>query len=122
MKKKLIRILVALSLFIIIFTVDKVINLNNLFAGDIGFILPLCLYLAVYLLVGYDVVWKAFRNIVHGQVLDENFLMVIATFGAFGLAIFRGVTGQSVDGFDEACAVLLFYQIGEWLQKYATGK
>lgn len=122
MKKKLIRILVALSLFIIIFTVDKVINLNNLFAGDLGFILPLCLYLAVYLLVGYDVVWKAFRNIIHGQVLDENFLMVIATFGAFGLAIFRGVTGQSVDGFDEACAVLLFYQIGEWLQKYATGK
>lgn len=122
MKKKLIRILVALSLFIVIFTVDKVINLNNLFAGDLGFILPLCLYLAVYLLVGYDVVWKAFRNIIHGQVLDENFLMVIATFGAFGLAIFRGVTGQSVDGFDEACAVLLFYQIGEWLQKYATGK
>ncbi len=122
MKKKLVRILVALGLFLIIFTVDKIVNLGGIFTGVVGFMLPFALYLTVYLLVGYDVIWKAVRNIFRGQFLDENFLMVLATFGAFGLAIYRGVTGQSLEGFDEACAVLLFYQIGEWLQKYATGK
>ncbi len=122
MKKKLIRIIVAFGLFIIIFTVDKIVNLGNVFDGVDGLWLPLGLYLVVYLLVGYDVIWKAIRNLFRGQLLDENFLMVIATFGAFGLAIYRGLIGQNIDGFDEACAVLLFYQIGEWLQKYATGK
>ena len=71
---------------------------------------------------GYDVLWKAVRNIAHGQVFDENFLMCVATLGAFALAIYRGVTGQEIEGFDEACAVLLFYQVGEWFQSYATGK
>ncbi len=122
MKKKFFRILIALVLFAIIFTVDKIIDLGSVFTGVAGFLFPFALYLAVYLLVGYDVLWKAVRNITRGQFLDENFLMVIATMGAFGLAIYRGVTGQSLEGFDEACAVLLFYQVGEWLQKYATGK
>ena len=114
MKKKLIRIIVALVLFAIIFTVDKIIDLGSVFTGVAGFLFPFALYLAVYLLVGYDVLWKAVRNITRGQFLDENFLMVIATMGAFGLAIYRGVTGQTLEGFDEACAVLLFYQVGEW--------
>ena len=122
MKKKFVRILVALGLFAIIFTVDKIVDLGSVFAGPAGFLFPLALYLTVYILVGYDVLWKAVRNIVHGQFFDENFLMVIATLGAFGLAIYRGVTGQPLEGFDEACAVLLFYQLGEWLQGYATGK
>lgn len=122
MKKKLVRILVALVLFVVLFVVDKIVNLGNVFSGAAGFLFPFALYLAVYLLVGYDVLWNAMRNIVHGQVFDENFLMVLATLGAFGLAIYRGVTGQALEGFDEACAVLLFYQVGEWLQKYASGK
>lgn len=122
MKKKLIRILLALGLFIIIFTIDKVVNLGTVFSGPVSFLFPFSLYLSVYVLVGYDVIWKAIRNLTHGQLLDENFLMLIATMGAFGLAIYRGVTGLPLEGFDEACAVLIFYQIGEWLQKYATGK
>ncbi len=122
MKKKLVRILIALGLFSIIFTVDKIINLGTVFPGRIGLLLPFVLYLMVYLLVGYDVVWKAMHNVFHGQLFDENFLMVLATFGSFGLAIYRGAIGQSLEGFDEACAVLIFYQIGEYLQKYATGK
>jgi len=122
MKKKLIRILVALGLFVVLFTIDKIVNLGTVFHGVAGFLFPFALYLSVYLLVGYDVIWKAVRNIFRGQFLDENFLMVVATFGAFGLAIYRGIMGQALEGFDEACAVLLFYQIGEWLQKYATGK
>ncbi|MGN0796267.1 MAG: heavy metal translocating P-type ATPase, partial [Christensenellales bacterium] len=87
-----------------------------------GWLLAFGLYLAVYVTIGYDVIIKAVKNIFHGQVLDENFLMVIATFGAFGLAIYNGVNGFEAEGFDEGCAVLLFYQVGEWFQSYAVGK
>ena len=62
-------------------------------------------------MIGYDVVWKALRNIRRGQIFDENFLMMIATFGAFG-----------VQDYMEAVAVMLFYQIGELFQSYAVGK
>lgn len=70
-----------------------------------------CIYLLPYLTVGYDIVYKAARNIMHGQVFDENFLMMIATFGAFGIGEYA-----------EAVAVMLFYQIGELFQGYAVGK
>ena len=121
-KKNLIRILVALVLFLAIFITDKVIILGDVYQGPAAWVFPFCLYLVVYLIIGYDVLWRAVRNILHGQVFDENFLMCVATLGAFALAIYRGVTGQEIEGFDEACAVLLFYQIGEWFQSYATGK
>lgn len=121
-KKNLVRILVALGLFAVLFTVDKILVLGSVFGGGYGWLFPFALYLAVYLIIGYDVLWKAIRNIAHGQVFDENFLMCVATLGAFALAIYRGVTGQEIEGFDEACAVLLFYQVGEWFQSYATGK
>lgn len=121
-KKNLVRILVALGLFAVLFIVDKILVLGSVFGGSYGWLFPFALYLAVYLIIGYDVLWKAIRNIAHGQVFDENFLMCVATLGAFALAIYRGVTGQEIEGFDEACAVLLFYQVGEWFQSYATGK
>ena len=123
-KRTLVRILVALGLFLIVFITDKVIEggLGGVFTGHAAWVFPFCLYLFIYLIIGYDVLWKAIRNIAHGQVFDENFLMCVATLGAFALAIYRGVTGQEIEGFDEACAVLLFYQVGEWFQSYATGK
>lgn len=121
-KKNAIRILISLGLFSIIFIADLVIGLAEVFADGYGWLFPLALYLAVYLIIGHDVLWKAIRNIVHGQVFDENFLMCVATLGAFALGIYRGVKGQKIEGFDEACAVLLFYQVGEWFQSYATGK
>ncbi len=121
-RKKLIRIAIALALFLAIFITDKIIVLGNAFEGPAAWVLPFCLYLAVYLIIGYDVLWRAIRNIARGQVFDENFLMCVATLGAFALAIYRGVTGQEIEGFDEACAVLLFYQVGEWFQSYATGR
>ena len=121
-RKKLIRILVALALFLAIFVTDKIVVLGNALEGPAAWVLPFCLYLTVYLIIGYDVLWRAVRNIAHGQVFDENFLMCVATLGAFALAIYRGVTGQEIEGFDEACAVLLFYQVGEWFQSYATGR
>ncbi len=71
----------------------------------------LALHLVPYLIIGYDILWKAIRNISHGQVFDENFLMVIATFGAF-----------FIGEYSEAVAVMLFYQTGELFQSYAVGK
>lgn len=121
-RKNLIRIVVALAAFAAIFIADKAVGLADVFGGRYGWLFPFALYLAVYLLIGYDVLWRAVRNIAHGQVFDENFLMCIATLGAFALAIYRGATGMEIEGFDEACAVLLFYQVGEWFQSYATGK
>ena len=121
-RRNLVRILVALALFVVLFAVDKAVNLGGVFQGPAAWVFPFCLYLTVYLIIGYDVLWRAVRNIAHGQVFDENFLMCIATLGAFALAIYRGATGQEIEGFDEACAVLLFYQVGEFFQSYATGK
>ena len=68
-------------------------------------------YCVPYFIVGWDVLWGALRKILHGELLDEEFLMSIATIGAFALGEYR-----------EAVAVMLFYQIGEWFQGVAVGK
>lgn len=68
-------------------------------------------FLIPYLIIGWDIVYKAFRGIKNGQVFDENFLMTVATFGAFG-----------VGEFSEAVAVMLFYQVGELFQSYAVNR
>ena len=80
-------------------------------------VLQLVLYLMIYLIIGYDILKKAGRGILNGRVFDENFLMAIATLGAFTLAVYD----QSGD-YVEGIAVMLFYQIGELFQSYAVGK
>ena len=122
LKKRLIRILIALSAFIVLFVLDKIFVLATVIPGQYGWLLAFALYLSIYLYIGYDILYKAARNIANGQLLDENFLMCIATIGAFALAIFRALNNMEVEGFDEACAVLLFYQVGAWFQAYAVGK
>ena len=77
----------------------------------------LTLYLAAYLVIGYDILRKAWKGILNGRVFDENFLMAIATVGAFALAIYE----KSGD-YTEAISVMLFYQIGELFQSYAVGR
>lgn len=109
-KKNLIRILVALSMFFVILIVDKTIGLATSVGGKYGWLLPFFLYFAVYMVIGYDVLYKAGRGVFHGQVLDENLLMCVASLGAFALGIYTSVTGRAQEGFDEGCAVLLFYQ------------
>ena len=104
-KKMLIRIIVAAVLLITLHFVP--------ITGIPEFI---C-YLAVYLVIGYDIVKKACKGIRNGQVFDENFLMAIATIGAFALAVYE----KSGD-YNEAIAVMLFYRIGELFQSYAVGK
>ena len=84
---------------------------------SIGGIAGTLLYLAAYVIIGYDILRKAGKGIVRGQVFDENFLMAVATVGAIGLAFYE----KSGD-YLEAVAVMLFYQIGELFQSYAVGK
>ena len=84
---------------------------------SIGCLPGTLLYLAAYLIIGYDILRKAGKGILRGQVFDENFLMAVATVGAIGLAFYE----KSGD-FMEAVAVMLFYQIGELFQSYAVGK
>lgn len=93
-----------------------VMTVGLLFIDITGW-LRLALYLIVYLIIGYDILKKAWKGIVHGRVFDENFLMAVATVGAFALAIYE----KSGD-YLEAIAVMLFYQIGEFFQSYAVGK
>ncbi len=80
-------------------------------------LLRMALYLAVYLIIGYDILRKAGKGIINGRVCDENFLMTVATVGAIALAVYTG-SGD----YNEAIAVMLFYQIGEFFQSYAVGK
>ena len=110
-KRNLIRLLIVLVLFLAVFITDKVIDLNTVFDSDLSYLFPLSLYLVLYVAIGYDVIFKAIRNISHGQIFDENFLMLIATIGAF--ATFE---------FEEAVAVLVFYQFGEFFQDYAVNR
>ncbi len=104
-KKMLARILTAAAMLIAL----KLIPVTG--------VLQLVLYLAAYLVIGYDILKKAWRGILNRQVFDENFLMAVATVGAFALAI----VSRSGD-YVEAIAVMLFYQIGELFQSYAVGK
>jgi Cd2+/Zn2+-exporting ATPase len=109
--RTLIRIIVTLIWFTALLGTDHAGLLRG--AGTYGRFL---LYFLPYLLIGYDVLLKALRNIIRGQVFDEHFLMMIATFAAFGL----GLMGD--EAYSEALAVMLFYQIGELFQDVAVGK
>lgn len=102
-KKMLIRILIAAILFAGTFTMEHILH------PSAWMLLPI--YAAAYLVVGWDILWKAIRNIVHGQIFDENFLMTIASLGAFAM-----------QEFDESVAVMLLYQVGELFQSYAVNK
>ena len=104
----LLRIIAAAVLLIVLNVIP--------FASDAGW-LRFLLYLAPYLVIGYDILLKAGKGIRNRQVFDENFLMAVATVGAIALALLE----RSGD-YTEAIAVMLFYQVGEWLQSYAVGK
>ncbi|MGN1059081.1 MAG: HAD-IC family P-type ATPase, partial [Clostridia bacterium] len=104
-RKMLIRIIISAVMLI---------GLNF---APIGGVLRMALYLAAYLVIGYDILRKAFRGLINRRLFDENFLMAVATLGAIALAIYE----KSGD-YNEAIAVMLFYQIGELFQSFAVGK
>lgn len=107
MSRKLKKLLVRIGIGALLFLSGVLLPIPEYGNFDI----TIALIVAAYLIVGYDIILKAFRNIGHGQVFDENFLMTIATFAAFG-------TGEVAEG----AMVMLLYQVGEWFQQYAVGK
>ena len=112
------RIVVALALFAIVFAIDHMLPLDE-WLGPAGAVyLLFALYLVPYLVAGHDVLARAGRNIISGQVFDENFLMAVATIGAFAMVAFPEAEPSMAEG----CAVMLFYQVGELFQSYAVGK
>lgn len=84
--------------------------------GSAGRWVRLAIFMVDYLIIGYDILRKAYKGIRNGQVFDENFLMAVATLGALALAVYEN------GDYLEAIAVMLFYQVGEWFQSYAVGK
>ena len=121
LKRNLKRIIIALGAFLVVMLFDKVLiklmtggmetgkNFSTLIGGKYGFLLAFCLYFIIYVYIGHDVIRKAFLNIKNGQMLDENFLMVVASIGAISILEYR-----------EAAAVMIFYQIGELFESIAT--
>lgn len=113
------RIVAALAIFAVVFAVTEFVPLAQYVGGETNALyLEFVLFLIPYLIAGCDVLLKAARNIGNGQVFDENFLMTIATVGAFALVLFPDSQPHMAEG----AAVMLFYQVGELFQGYAVGK
>lgn len=113
------RIVAALAIFAVVFAVTEFVPLAQYVGGETNALyLEFVLFFIPYLIAGYDVLLKAARNIGNGQVFDENFLMTIATVGAFALVLFPDSQPHMAEG----AAVMLFYQVGELFQGYAVGK
>ena len=109
-KKMLIRILISAALLI---------GLNFL---PVTGILRFVLYMIPYLVIGYDILIKAFKGIRNRQPFDESLLMAIATIGAIAIGVYNEAVYHEAGDYVEAIAVMLFYQVGEWFQSYAVGK
>ena len=113
------RILLAIALFVVVYVVAELLPLSTWLGSETAALwAEFALFLVPYLIAGYDVLLRAAKNIGHGQVFDENFLMSVATIGAFALVLFPDSDPHMAEG----AAVMLFYQVGELFQSYAVGK
>ena len=118
-KRWLARIVVALILFFAVMAFTELAPLEDWLGSRTAAIwVEFGLFLIPYLIAGYDVLWEAVENIGRGQVFDENFLMSVATIGAFAMVLFPDADPHMAEG----AAVMLFYQVGELFQSYAVGK
>ena len=117
-KKLLTRIIVALALFVAIEVAAQTGALAATFGTPGDVYAEFALFLIPYLIAGYDVIAGALRGLVHGHALDEDFLMTVATFGAFALVLFPDTEPHMAEG----AAVMLFFQVGELFQSYAVDK
>lgn len=112
------RIITALALFFAILAAEASGVLEQAFGEPNALYIEFVLFLVPYLIAGYDVLIRAARNLARGHGLDENFLMAVATLGAFALVFFPDSDPHMAEG----AAVMLFYQVGELFQSYAVGK
>ncbi len=118
LEHKVRRIGIALVVFFVILTAEELGLLASLFGQTGAVCASFVLFLVPYAIAGHDVLQKAWGNIRHGKVFDENFLMAVATIGAFAMVLFP----QTKPHMAEGAAVMLFYQVGEIFQAYAVGK
>lgn len=113
------RIVLAIALFAVVYVIAELMPLATWLGSETAALwVEFALFLVPYLIAGYDVLLRAAKNIGHGQVFDENFLMSVATIGAFALVLFPDSDPHMAEG----AAVMLFYQVGELFQSYAVGK
>lgn len=112
------RIIVAVALFVVFYAAELTGLLDMWFGEPIALYVEFGLFFIPFIIAGYDVIADAARNLAHGHGLDENFLMTIATIGAFCLVFFPDTDPHMAEG----AAVMIFYQVGELFQKYAVGK
>lgn len=108
------RILISIAMFVPGFMFhnrENISFLSDTFQSPVWGYIELPFFLIVYAIIGWDILWRSIRNISKGQVFDENFLMSVATIGAFCL-------GEYAEG----VAVMLFYQVGEWFQSYSVSR
>lgn len=117
-KRLLTRIIVALVIFFAIIVVENMGILRDAFGTPGDVYAEFVLFLIPYLIAGYDVIAGAFRGLARGHALDEDFLMTVATFGAFALVLFPHTEPHMAEG----AAVMLFFQVGELFQSYAVDK
>ena len=117
-RRMLRRIVIALAIFAAVMVLDEAGALAAAFGQRGGVYASFVLFMVPYLIAGHDVLLKAVRNIRHGQVFDENFLMAVATVGAFAMVAFPDTDPHMAEG----AAVMLFYQVGELFQSYAVGQ
>ena len=117
-KHKLQRIVAALVIFFVVLAVDELGGLAALFGKPGDVYASFVLYLVPFVIAGHDVLQRAVHNIGRGEVFDENFLMAVATLGAFAMVFFPDTDPHMAEG----AAVMLFYQVGELFQAYAVGK
>ena len=117
-KRLLTRIIVALVIFFAIIALEETGALHAAFGSPGDVYAEFALFLIPYLIAGYDVIASAFRNLFRGHALDEDFLMTVATFGAFALVLFPHTEPHMAEG----AAVMLFFQVGELFQSYAVDK
>jgi Zn2+/Cd2+-exporting ATPase len=118
LRHRLARIVVALVIFAVVYALDELGVLAGAFGGTGAVYASFVLFLVPFAIAGYDVIGKAVANIRHGSVFDENFLMTVATVGAFAMVFFPEAEPHMAEG----AAVMLFYQVGELFQSYAVGK
>ena len=117
-KTLLIRIIVALAIFVVAEVLSQTGVLASAFGEPGELYAEFAIFFIAFLVAGYDIVAGAFRNLAHGHALDEDFLMTIATFGAFALVLFPDSDPHMAEG----AAVMIFFQVGELFQSYAVDK
>ncbi|MBR3004895.1 MAG: HAD-IC family P-type ATPase, partial [Lachnospiraceae bacterium] len=119
-KEELTKIIITLVAFAIVFACDKIFDLATVFPGPWGWVFPFVLFFAIYVYAAHEILVGAAKHMAKGKIFDEHFLMAIASLGAFALGIYKGVNGMSPDGFEEGCAIVIFYNIGEFFQDLAV--